>query len=235
MVSILKIIFEILKWLFSGLAIGLIVYSYHRFPRFYLLINRIKGKLLNISMFWNVTVTYQGEFNSDTLTSVAEMIRREFNRYNFQSKSNESILFQIEGFSVKIEFDNLMHGNPTEGSGVYNTFSVAISDIRTPFREAERLVERVTAILTNIERHLKPSSTKYGTTIEFEKLNPYFGLYARRLKATDVERFICVFHFHHAEQVDNTVIVSKESVEITSPQIPSFQQLSWKYLALSIT
>lgn len=235
MENIFKTIFEVFKWSFSGIAVLFIGYAYHHLPRFNILINRLKSNLLNISMFWNVTVTYQGKFNSGTLTNVSEMIRREFNRYNFQGKSNEFILFQVEGLSVKIELDNLINGNPSEESGIYNTLYVTISDIRTPFREAERLVERVATILTNVERHLKPSSTKYGTTIEFEKFNPYFGLYARRLKATDVERFICVFPVHHAEQVDSTVIVSKKSLEITSPQIPSFQQFSWKYLALSIT
>ena len=188
-------------------------------------------------MFWNVTVTYQGKFNSGTLTNVAEMIKREFNRYNFQSKLNESILFQVEGLSVKIELDNLIHGGPSEGKGVYSTLSVAISDIRTPFREAEHLVERVATILTNIERFLNPSRTKYGTTIEFKELNPYFGLYARQLKITDTDlkSFNCVFHIHHTEQDYSTVIVSEKAVEITSQKINLFQNLSWKYLALSAT
>ena len=237
MESIFKIMFEVFKWLFSGAAVGLIVCLYHRLPRFNLLVNRLKSKLLNISMFWSVTVTYQGEFNSDTLTNVAETIRREFNRYDFQGKWSESILFQVEGFSVKIELDNFIHGNYSEEKVVYNTLYVTISNIRTPFREAERLVERVATILTNIERHLNPLYAKYGTTVEFDRLNPYFGLYARQLKATDTDlkSFNCVFHIHHAEKVHSTVVVSEKSVEITSPQIHSFRELSWKYLALSVT
>jgi len=224
-------LFPILVWSTSGIGVIVIQIMYYRVPHVNLFVKRLWWRLLNASVYWSITVTYDGRFTPEVLNDVPEIIKMDFERYKFRSQSNKSILFDAEGFLVTIKINEPVSLTP-EGE-VYRTLYVEISNIRTPFREAERLLNQFATVLTKIEKCLTPQRTKYGTTIEFEKPSPYFGLYARKLKAADVEHFLCVFHVHHAEQVDSTIQISKRSVELVSPQIPSFQELTRKYLALS--
>jgi len=231
----LKVILSKLLWLFfwslSGIGVLLLQALYYRVPWVNLFINSWKWRLLNRSMYWSVTVEYKGEFPSNVLVDVPNMIKSEFDRYKFRSKSNEKILFEVEGFLVTIELYN-----PTSlflENGLYPTLYISVSNIRTPFREAERLLNRLTTILMEVEKHLTLQNAKYGTTVEFEKTNPYFGLYARKLRAGDIENFLCVFHVHHIKQADGTVQISKQSIDVTSQQILAFQEITNKYLALS--
>jgi len=223
-------LFWFIKWSLSGWGIIAIQQLYRRVSRFNIFVNHLRWWLLNRSMYWSATVEYDGKFASNELNKIQRMMEQDFERYKLRSQSNEYILFDVEGFLVTIALDKPITLTTEE---TYYTLYIEFSNIRTPFREAEDLLNRFAAILTKIEKHLSLISTKYGTNIEFEKINPYFGLYANKLKSTDIEHFTCVFHVPHAKEVDSTVHIYKNAVEIVSPQMQAFQTLTRKYLALS--
>jgi hypothetical protein len=102
-----------------------------------------------------------------------------------------------------------------------------------PFRSAQaRFSKDVVHMLDRAKHIAQPSKDIYSIRVRYQGGNPYFGLYVRRLGLSSVINFDCAIR----EQVggkDQRVTVRKDRLEIVADEIPAFNQLAIRHVAVA--
>lgn len=102
-------------------------------------------------------------------------------------------------------------------------------DIEVGYRRTKNIMEGdLTRIIEKLKILYKPDKERYGVKIIFKEINPYFGLYLKKLNLYDVDAFKVSFHLQ-----EDRVKVNKNSIEINSSSFDSLKTNAKSYLTLS--
>lgn len=205
---------------------------YERWEPFYLWFNRARFSVTNPTALWNVEIDAEGEFEVVDLTSARDLLRKWYPDLQVRAESSASITVQAEGIVLDLNLERLQPSVGPENR--YRRLVAHFHDVRAGYRESQELIDRISEIAEGLNELLHPESIKYSATIRFPNHNPYFGLYARRVRKKDVGSFRCVLKPEPSrpDKSEGRVIISKDSISISTRSQARWSRLSKKYLAV---
>lgn len=109
-----------------------------------------------------------------------------------------------------------------------------VSDLVIPFRNSERTLDEIVGILDSVRGELRPSQEKYTFRVNLDGLNPYFGLFVRKLRMPQQQllHFECDFSEEVGSQ-KGRVQVNKTRISLTTQSLTTLAALSRRYVTLS--
>jgi hypothetical protein len=218
--------------LISGWILLVLKIAYDRMERVFLFVNKVKYFLLNTATFWDLDIEYKGRFDKSFLEKVKDIVQQNFDNKKVIREASRALTVLADGININVELSGEVE---TVSNDVlyYQDVDITLKDIRSSFREAKNIVNRMVSVLGSIDKEVGFEDSKYCATIKFKKYNPYFGLYVKRLKLKEIDSFTCLFNIEQSKSESNKVLIAKDSISITTKRIASFQSLSLKYLCLS--
>ncbi len=211
------------QWLLNGtLTLGWVLFAIQmtvsHFEKVYLFLKRIWFEVSNPECIWSFQVTYNGEFNRDTLLLVEHFFLENQQDVTVTNISNIRKLFRMGTLSLEVYLDEEL-----------KILRFSIHDMEISYRRSKSFIEdRLASLFESLQLKLKPDSGAFDLTINFNDYNPYFGFYVRRLNAGEVQRFNVIF------RIDNDrVSVGKNQIEINTQSLQHMRSLSKKYIVLS--
>jgi len=212
------------NWAFNGTVIlGWLLFAIQltmsHSETIYLLVKKIWFNIINPDCLWNMQVVFEGSYERMALNRIEEALRTRNKKIsNILTVSNVRKIFTLGSVRFEVTVD--------EQKG---TIYFSIHDMEVSFRRSKKLIENeLSALFETMQMVLKPDAGQYGLNVEFKGINPYFGFFVRRLSAEDVQRFHVTF------KVENdSVAVTKDSIEINTDSLQHLRVLSTHYLSLS--
>lgn len=228
--AVWRIVFDLLGWAFLVLKI-----MYDRWPSFYLTTTRLWYWMTNPEVVWDMSILFHGDFAQDALDKVVEAMSSRDKDFVFKANTPfrkelwlRRTLFEITSYSDPAEALGLELGSETKRS-----IHVQMREKEVTYRTSLNCLDRFLApMLEAIERSLSPSATTYSLSVVFQKPNPFFGLYVRRLKLAHIADFRVTFDVKSGGSGTNVKIL-KDVLQITTSSRDALMMMSRKYLCLS--
>lgn len=109
-------------------------------------------------------------------------------------------------------------------------FQVFFRKLPVSFRGAQRVMNtRIVPIIEAIEKNLMTVSKQYWLTVFFGNVNPFFGLYMRRIKQSNIAEFNIRAKLSQSEEL----VISKDKVVISAGSLSQLANEGNRYLTLS--
>lgn len=206
--------------------------AYRRWERLYLAVRRLILWTTNPSTQWNVEVDYAGEFRASDVDRVSLLLQERYGHGRLLAEDTTGRTLQLDGMVVRISLVAAFDHDKVEHDHVHDLV-LRFSDVRTTYRGAKGLADGIASLLDQAERLIEPEATKFSATVEFEDLNPYFGLYVQRLRRDTVRSFQCTLSPDGEQGEDpSTVVVGLKQVAVSSRNASDWLRLSKRYLAV---
>jgi hypothetical protein len=218
---------------FLGWVTAFLKMLYDCSDRFYLLVNRLRARLLNIATTWELTAEYAvNEFG--VLDEVANSVKEAFpNLQVWQNEPSRKVIktdkltFRLRE-SADVDADLI-------GCGGSKCVVINTGGMTIPYRQIEDTLERqLVPLLVEVERTLGSGRGKYTLRINYNGSNPFFGLYVKRLPMGSVVNFRCEIVEPFADEPARVTIEAKRAIIIASSP-SNMSSASRKYLLLSST
>jgi len=207
----------LLGWILLGVQI-----VYQRSDRLYWTIQKIKYFVINPDTQWDLSVRYSGlNPGIQTLPLVQkELIKAaKLDRAVVKNKSRSSFEIRADELTIEVVADE-----------ENQSLEVFFTKIPVSFRGSQRTIEqRITPVLEAIEKGASISDKIYWLTVYFGNINPYFGLYMRRIKPEQVAEMNIQIGSGDEEQVN----ISKQKLTIKNTSLVDLQHSARKFLTLS--
>lgn len=196
--------------------------AYVHIEKVYWLIQQAKYNILNPDTVWDLSIKYKTEgldekaiFKAQQELSKAAVIDRP----EVRQLSNQRMEIWADELHIELFMD-------------YNTgsFQVFFKKLPVSFRGAQRVLNtRIVPILEAIEKNLVTISKQYWLSVFFGNINPFYGLYMRRMKQNDITEFNIRAKLRDREEI----AISKDKIEIRAESLSQLANEGHKYLTLS--
>lgn len=223
----LEIILTVLGWL-----LFIIKYSYDKYEKIYLLINRIKLQFSGEPINWSFNVEFtNSNLNVETFDKIWDSIKQKVPNAIIWSRTADTMIINIER-SYTLRF--LLANNLSDEADTINkSLTVQISDTEKPYNRMHQVIEnQIIPLLDTLTKQIEPATAKFTAKIAFIGQNPYFGLYLRRLSVPKIISFAVEFNENYSNG-KQTVCIRKNKIEITADSLLALQNLSLRYLTMS--
>lgn len=206
---------------------------YDRWDRFYFFANRVWLWLTQDPIALDFSAEFGVGDRTDALNIAWDTIKTHFPDAKPRNHTDRGLVVRLERYSVFLS----RHAEIVEPSIVTeprNALLIEISDFTQPYRTGSRILENeIFPLLEWLKEALAPTDQKYQMKLIFERANPYFGLFVRKLHLPQVISFNCQFVDAKSTGQRETVTVNKDKLTIVTEQISSLQSLTRKYISLS--
>ena len=216
----------------GGLStVGFILqFAYNRWETIYVWFNKIRFFITNPSVLWNIEVDAQGNYGSDALDQVMREFRLKYPNFRVHLREAERMTFQCDGMIVVVAVRDPVR--EVSGTSRWGSLTIHFQDVRDSYRASGGLIDRISEIVERVLSTMPVGPVKYSARIKFPaERNPYFGLYAKRLRPDQVAAFSCILE-HKENGISDTVNVSKEAISLSATNRARWTTLSKKYLAV---
>lgn len=162
-------------------------------------------------------VELKGSFEQDVFYKINKILREiDPESFKVTKISNIRFIYKVYTINLEVVLDD-------------DCLRFDIHDLQVSYRTSRKLIDQKLAdIFEKIQYVAKADSGRFGVIITFEKYNPYFGFFVRRLNAEDLQNY----NIHFRVNNDN-VKITKKSIEINAQSINTLNKLTKSYLALS--
>lgn len=206
-----------------GWLLFFINYLYYHLDWFYWICQKAKYTILNPDTTWDLTVRYKlKDIEPATLNVLQEQIGKAaiLDRPIIRYLSSNRFEIRADELSIEVYIDM-----------EHTIVDVIFSKIPVSFRGSQRTIEkRILPILEAIEKELVINTKNYWLKVYFGRLNPYFGLYMKRLHQKDIsEMYIKIGDSKN----DTTLELSQETLTIMTESLSDLTEKARKYLTLS--
>ena len=208
----------ILGW---ALFLGQLAYSYSE--RLYWLLQSVKCYAVNPETQWSLSVRYSlDDWDETTMAAVRHALGTAAVRDRPTIRDLSSHRFEIRADELTMEVVT------SHDEGCY--LEVFFEKLPVSFRGSEKAMsERIRPALESLEGKIRARTKQYHLTVYFGKLNPYFGLYMRRLRQEDISLMTIKVTNHPEGMLD----ISKEKISIYTSSLGRLDDSVKKYLTLS--
>lgn len=220
------IVIAVIPW-----CVPLFKMLYDSFPTIYLFVNRIIAITVNSSTRWEFSIKYVLPQNSkNQLESAANIIMKSFQDAKLWQNEAEQKIIRLSGITIRLKNIDILHSNDEDNS--LNLF-IDMTDMNVPYRLTNKTLEhRMWPLIEKLTNTLKPDLVQYTMRVKYDKPNPFFGLYIRRLPPNQITNFNCeLFEIIGGEK--ESVSIHKEETVIISASMANFRTVSRKYLLFS--
>lgn len=199
--------------------------AYQRFDAIYWKVQKWKYTLLNPDTQWDLTVSYQGpQVDKNVLDKVRGALCRV-------AEKDRAVVRAISEQRIEIRADELiLEAAVMEAEGNNGRLDIMISKLPVSFRGATRTIDtRMAPILEAIEQGISVEEKRYWLTAYFGKVNPYFGLYLRRLRPESVKEV----HVRVEKSNGEALTIAREKITISACSLGELSKDARKFLTLS--
>lgn len=205
-----------------GWACFILQWLYSHWDRFYWEIQKIKYNISNPDTQWELYIRYQisGDINNETLRVIQDNLCKAaaIDRPTIIPLSSHRVQIKADELNIEVSFDYES-----------NDIDVLFTKIPVSFRGSKRVIEkRIVPILESIENKMGILKKSYWLTVYFGNVNPYFGLYIRRIRQENVSEM----HIRIGSNKEN-IDVSKQKITLTASSLGGLSENARKYLTLS--
>jgi hypothetical protein len=197
---------------------------YDNFDRFYFWITRSWLWITNAEVDWLLSAELSGKSDESTLDAIIQKIITAFPGAKIWHSDNRKKIIELPlGFNIQLR-------NTLSGDGLGSAeqiFVLNISELVVPFRKSEDVFDKLVALIDDIVLPLiNPETQKYTFKVRFGKVNPYFGLFVRKLRVPEQRLVAFRVEFdehvgHKTERVD----VSEARASLTTQSLSNI--LHW--------
>lgn len=217
--------------LLLGWLLFLIKVLYNRWTPLYFWIQRLKMQILNDDTLWNFSILYEGNIKEEDLVSlVNEIIKRYPQSCKIKKQTQNDYKFSIGKW---LDFEIVLskeHGLPEEIVSNISSLNINLFHKTITFRKTMNVLKKeLCPIVDILDKNIKYSKKLYTLNVEFQKPNPYFGLFVKRLSLDEVSDFDISINLNNS----GNVTVTKEKVIINTDTFHSLLNISNEYLTLS--
>jgi len=195
-------------------------YVFDKEDRVYWLIKRTEYWLINPETLWELSVRYEVPNIDDRLIIVLQKHLCELASLDspkIRCISNQRFEVTADELHIEVFVDD----------GYINVF---FAKIPVTFRGSERVIKaRISPVLEAIENKIVTKEKIYWLNVYFGRINPYFGLYMRRLHQKDIFEMNIRLRGSDSEGLD----ISKQKIKITTETLTQLGNSVSKYLTLS--
>ena len=198
--------------------------AYQRFDAVYWKVQKWVYAVRNPDTQWDLTVTYQG---SKIDLSVLDTVREALCQAAELDRPTVRIISEQR---FELRADELFLEVSVAGLGDVGSLDIMVSKLPVSFRRATYTIEnRLAPILEAVEQGISVKEKRYWLTAYFGKVNPYFGLYLRRLRPESVKEV-------HVKVVNNNgeaLTIAREKITIFACSLGELSKDARKFLTLS--
>lgn len=213
------------------LSIAFFKMLYHSWARFYLFIHQVTAKILNYSTTWDLIVEFEGEVDKP-LDVILASIKGIYPKVIFVHNSDNKKIVNVGKYNIELR----TFTEPDPISSITENSYKAIINIRSitvPYRQVERTLDReITPFFLNCERSLKVKNSKYVFQLQYDKVNPFWGLYIKKLPSGALKNLKCEI-LESFKDYPVWVTIEAYTVEFVSASIANLLAVSRRYLSLS--
>lgn len=200
---------------------------YHRALKYRLTIDRLRALTSTGEVRWEITAEFDVDEPGAALTETRAAVRSLRADVDDVSEDLRSSVWRIDDVVVKASVTS--SSGHDDGSYV---LTVEMVRATRPYRGLLRTLERtISPLFESIVDRVAPSKSKFVSTVEFERGNPYFGLFVTGLEPGLVGRFDLMLYEETARGRD-PVYVTKDSIKVVTTSLHAAERLSRQYLGL---
>lgn len=219
------------------LACAIIPAIIKKSQKLYLIYSRLRYYVRNIETTWNLTFSLQGHFDLASINNyVKNLVLSDPKCNEILSLSPTRLLirynkvFTIE-FLVSENIDEIFSPDFTPVDA--EVLHVTILDQQISYYRSKVIIEEVIIpLFEGIHNEFKPDKAKYTMKIDFERGNPFFGIYMQQLSLDSVREFSFIFTIPSGNKEDY-IKVEKEKMTIVSPSLNGLRRAALTALAFN--
>ena len=206
---------------------------------FFLLSYRLKSYIVDSPMNMSVSANYSGNFVTsielDHLTNniIANYYPDSRNKILKLHEGSYQLTIHgkpnIELFSTSLDYSNVPNNSA-------HNLNLSIRNYRITYRAVESVFEKeISTLFEYVRNQLPQVDTRYKVVIEFDNSNnPFYGMYVSKLSPSTISYFQVTIDIKESD-IQGRVMVTKDSLEITSSSLQSLRKLSLEFLSFSST
>ena len=212
-------------------AIAFFKMLYHSFDRFYLLIHRVLAKVLNYSTTWDLITELESDVDKP-LDTILDIIKVTYPKVIFVHNTDNKKILNINKYNIELR--NFTEPDPFSANvEVSNKAIINMRSITVPYRQVEKVLDKeIIPFFLTCERKLDVRNSKYTLQLQYDKVNPFWGLYVKKLPSGALKNFKCEILESFADH-PVWAIIEAHKVDFISESIVNLSVVSRKYLLLS--
>lgn len=210
-------------------VIGLIATLYNHWKKFNLLVTRIGIILFNSNTTWNVTATFDGEFDSKIQEKICAIVREHDSKMYREVVNDRCFRILTNGLLMQFDYTDIYteDGDETQGHLV-----VQIKDFHASYEGAISALEnKIIPVLSLIDKNVRSNSSFFKFKISFGKKNPFIGLAVKNVSEAKIDDFWYSYEKNNGF-IKRTVKIRKQSIECSTNSLSDFQTSSINFLSL---
>lgn len=219
--------FDTVKILFG--VIGLLTTLYNYWNKFNLFITRIWIILTNSTSIWNVSASFEGQFNEEILTTIYKKIREKAPVSDYYSINDKIFKITVNGLNYTFEYQDIENEELTETKG---KLLCRITDFNSSYDYSIKIFEEnIIPYFRIIENESRPEDKIFSFKISFKGKNPFIKLIAKNVNLKNVNSLWYTYH-EDTKVGRRDVKVTSKSLECTTTDITDFQSSSINFISL---
>ena len=193
---------------------------YSRGDKLYWFVQKVKYSIINPDTQWDLTVRYSGQKVDATVIPAVQVALAKaaiFDRAVVRNISEQRIEIKADELTMEVYIED-------------QSLQVMFTKIPVTFRGSNRTIDkRITPALEELEACLAIEEKSYWLTVYFGTMNPYFGLYIRRLGQQNVTEMNIRINNNGLNQLE----INKQKLTISTTTLNELGATAKKYLTLS--
>lgn len=219
--------FDTVKMLL-GIA-GLISTLYNYWKKFNLFVTRVWIILSNSTSIWNVTASFEGQFDEKILKKLYRIIREKENVANYDYVNDKTFKITINGLNYIFEYQDIEN---EELTGTKGKLLCRITDFVSSYDYSIKIFEdNIIPLFRIVENESRPEDQSFNFKISFNGKNPFIKLITKNVDTKNVHGFW--YSYHEDTKVGRRdVKVTSDTLECTTTDITDFQYSSINFISL---
>lgn len=200
----------------AGYAFSCLRILYEQWDKFYLFVQKVRCKMCGLDTLWSLTVRYEIEGSEPLLMVRNTMLQKGLSDIKITHLNNNVLDVRSQGINMQFIQDE-------------DLLEVHIFDMPVTYNRAESVISKtLSPIFEQLENQLKIKGKHYFLAVKFLELNPFIGLYMRKIASKDLLKFDISFTIDN-----NRIEVYKDKIVLNTNSISQLTSLSKDVLALS--
>lgn len=219
--------FDTVKLLFG--IIGLITTLFNYWKKFNLFITRIWIILSNSTSIWNVTASFEGQFDQEILKKIYKKIREKAQVSDYYSVNDNTFKITVNGLNYTFEYQDTEN---EEMTGTKGKLLCRITDFNSSYDYSIKIFEDdIIPYFRIIENESRPEDKIYNFKISFKGKNPFIKLITKNVDTKSVNSLWYTYN-EDTKVGRRDVKVTSKSLECTTTDITDFQYSSINFISL---
>ncbi|MGN4807854.1 hypothetical protein ACTFSP_09625 [Bacillus cereus group sp. MYBK108-2] len=194
--------------------------TYNNLDIFFMFVKRMKFQIQNPDCVWNMRMYMMTNASGNLLDELDLKLAQIYTADQLKIRQISMVRRDYKLGAIRFE----VNYNEDKKEFIFD-----IQDMEVSYRGSKRIFDDKLDILINdLRRVFQPYNERYHVGIEFKELNPYFGLFLKKLDSKNIDGFNVSFHMK-----DSQINVYKKQIEISSGNYENLKSTAKSYLALS--